>query len=495
MPRKKDPYREEADIILAQLRAEAARSLERVTDTFKRWDADGGGKISRVEFKKAAARLFIEGDPRALDAAFDILDADRSGEIDVNELSEHLLEHRRSSGREAMNTAKAMGSSAPQLQPIKLSSLALSKSDSNLAQFKANAILRSTESLDRATEMGRQWEHDWRVYDASTRHTEQILNRKIVERAAEVKEIEDRRTEAIREKDALERQRLHRRLNAYSASRHKREAELAQAALETQRLVQSDTARRMSRTLTRTMSRFGGDDEKEKELSARHQQVEGRAITARAMRERLFKSLNEAYEERRSTSLKLREELREQDDKRLKAVVDRQKSRLASHEATLETKAAQHEARASYDAQRRQKLHEAAVAHKASEEQRRREKNLLAGSASLARLAGDKEAQQAAMREQAAAREAVVQQNFEQKAREAAEREARLRQLAAATAQRVAKLDDERTQLEREVQARLRKGVQTRAALYDAQHKSQTTTREPQDVRRLLSSMGGVFLT
>ena len=108
----------------------------------------------------------------------------------------------------------------------------------------------------------------------------------------------------------------------------------------------------------------------------------------------LFKSLNEAYEERRSTSLKLREELREQDDKRLKAVVDRQKSRLASHEATLETKAAQHEARASYDAQRRQKLHEAAVAHKASEEQRRREKNLLAGSASLARLAGDKEAQQ-----------------------------------------------------------------------------------------------------
>ena len=58
MPRKKDPYREEADIILAQLRAEAARSLERVTDTFKRWDADGGGKISRVEFKKAAARLF-----------------------------------------------------------------------------------------------------------------------------------------------------------------------------------------------------------------------------------------------------------------------------------------------------------------------------------------------------------------------------------------------------------------------------------------------------
>lgn len=97
-PRKKrTSAEEEADIILEQLRTEAARSLERVADTFKRWDVDGGGKISRAEFKKVAGRLFTESDPRALEAAFDIIDADRSGEIDVRELSKHLIEHRKSS--------------------------------------------------------------------------------------------------------------------------------------------------------------------------------------------------------------------------------------------------------------------------------------------------------------------------------------------------------------------------------------------------------------
>jgi hypothetical protein len=38
--RKSDAMKEEAEIILAQLRAAASRSLERVADTFKRWDAD-----------------------------------------------------------------------------------------------------------------------------------------------------------------------------------------------------------------------------------------------------------------------------------------------------------------------------------------------------------------------------------------------------------------------------------------------------------------------
>jgi hypothetical protein len=73
--RKSDAMKEEAEIILAQLRAAASRSLERVADTFKRWDADGGGLISRSEFRKAALALFIEGEQRAIDAAFDLLDA------------------------------------------------------------------------------------------------------------------------------------------------------------------------------------------------------------------------------------------------------------------------------------------------------------------------------------------------------------------------------------------------------------------------------------
>jgi hypothetical protein len=202
--RKSDAMKEEAEIILAQLRAAASRSLERVADTFKRWDADGGGLISRSEFRKAALALFIEGEQRAIDAAFDLLDADGNGSLSIEELSAHLLEHRRKSGRDEMSEKKASSSMAMLPNPIKLSSLALSKSDSSLAQFKANLILRTALSAEQAVEAARQTEHDWRVYETTKHHTQQVLSRRIAERAAEVSaQQEKRRQEQEVKKKAL----------------------------------------------------------------------------------------------------------------------------------------------------------------------------------------------------------------------------------------------------------------------------------------------------
>ena len=235
--RKSDAMKEEAEIILAQLRAAASRSLERVADTFKRWDADGGGLISRSEFRKAALALFIEGEQRAIDAAFDLLDADGNGSLSIEELSAHLLEHRRKSGRDEMSEKKASSSMAMLPNPIKLSSLALSKSDSSLAQFKANLILRTALSAEQAVEAARQTEHDWRVYETTKHHTQQVLSRRIAERAAEVSAQQEKRRQELLQEEARERLRLLRRLNTFSAERKKRAQEQESLLREQERLM------------------------------------------------------------------------------------------------------------------------------------------------------------------------------------------------------------------------------------------------------------------
>ena len=235
--RKSDAMKEEAEIILAQLRAAASRSLERVADTFKRWDADGGGLISRSEFRKAALALFIEGEQRAIDAAFDLLDADGNGSLSIEELSAHLLEHRRKSGRDEMSEKKASSSMATLPNPIKLSSLALSKSDSSLAQFKANLILRTAVSAEQAVEAARQTEHDWRLYETTKHHTQQVLSRRIAERAAEVSAQQEKRRQELLQEEARERLRLLRRLNTFSAERKKRAQEQESLLREQERLM------------------------------------------------------------------------------------------------------------------------------------------------------------------------------------------------------------------------------------------------------------------
>ena len=68
------------------------RSAVRVIDLFKQWDEDGSGDVSKREFRRAISALGFDGiaDDAAVDAVFDELDFDKSGSIDVGELTRAL---------------------------------------------------------------------------------------------------------------------------------------------------------------------------------------------------------------------------------------------------------------------------------------------------------------------------------------------------------------------------------------------------------------------
>ena len=494
--RKNDAMKEEAEIILAQLRAAASRSLERVADTFKRWDADGGGLISRSEFRKAALALFIEGEQRAIDAAFDLLDADGNGSLSVEELSAHLLEHRRKSGRDEMSEKKASSSMATLPNPIKLSSLALSKSDSSLAQFKANLILRTAVSAEQAVEAARQTEHDWRVYETTKHHTQQELSRRIAERASEVSAQQEKRRQELLQEEARERLRLLRRLNTLSAERKKRAQEQESLVREQERLMRRASEERLRTKLERTASQCSNCDEALERLLQRDEAVAARAEAAKKEREKAFKLLNEAYEERRSTSVRLRDEMRQQDDERIAAILKRESERFNHAAATLESKAAlaaQVSVRAAAEFERKRT---ATARLLAAEDDLKRQGNLLASSSSLLRLQEDRERQLLATREASAQREKQIRANLSAKEKDTVEKEAKLIAKAAMTSARVEELEAKRKHAELEVQARIRKGVQTKAALYEVEQKAQVSHRDPGEVRQLLNHLpGGVFLT
>ena len=77
--------------IMEQLAEGLAKNLSRVIDAFRSWDTDGSGMISKREFREGLARLGLEEVPREeMDALFDEVDADRSGEIEFGELQSKL---------------------------------------------------------------------------------------------------------------------------------------------------------------------------------------------------------------------------------------------------------------------------------------------------------------------------------------------------------------------------------------------------------------------
>ena len=77
--------------IMEQLAEGLAKNLSRVIDAFRSWDTDGSGMISKREFREGLARLGLEEVPREeMDALFDEVDADHSGEIEFGELQSKL---------------------------------------------------------------------------------------------------------------------------------------------------------------------------------------------------------------------------------------------------------------------------------------------------------------------------------------------------------------------------------------------------------------------
>ena len=65
--------------------------LTQITDLFHRWDADGGGTIDKVEFRKAVFALGLTFDDMVVDSVFDSYDTDGSGAISYGEYLRYTL--------------------------------------------------------------------------------------------------------------------------------------------------------------------------------------------------------------------------------------------------------------------------------------------------------------------------------------------------------------------------------------------------------------------
>ena len=73
-----------------QLREALAKNAVRVIDLFKEWDADGDGTVSKAEFRRAMPMLGVEVAPEVIDTLFDRFDPDKSGSIEMGEISKMM---------------------------------------------------------------------------------------------------------------------------------------------------------------------------------------------------------------------------------------------------------------------------------------------------------------------------------------------------------------------------------------------------------------------
>ena len=98
---------DESKPVAEQLRETLAQHAVRVIDLFREWDKDGDGTVSKREFRKAMPLLGLDVPRAEVDALFDSWDPDRSGSVELAELSRML--------RKAPARVSASGPSGPVL--------------------------------------------------------------------------------------------------------------------------------------------------------------------------------------------------------------------------------------------------------------------------------------------------------------------------------------------------------------------------------------------
>ena len=139
---------EKAEVELGQLETSAGppdvqlgaliikRNLK-IGDLVSKWDVSGDGLVDRGEFRKSVKELGVKAEDTEIDALFDSLDSDGSGELDVAELKELLTRLKETAQQESTRRAE-----------IKVSTLALRK-----AAFKLQQVLRTEEEAKAKAEL------------------------------------------------------------------------------------------------------------------------------------------------------------------------------------------------------------------------------------------------------------------------------------------------------------------------------------------------------
>ncbi len=101
------------EVILSHLFHYIERTMAKVLDVFERIDTDGSGEIDREEFRRAVAMMGFEvpgAIPETLrkpeqfevDAAFDVLDADGGGAVEIDEFLVAMKTQRKQAAQEAL---------------------------------------------------------------------------------------------------------------------------------------------------------------------------------------------------------------------------------------------------------------------------------------------------------------------------------------------------------------------------------------------------------
>lgn len=112
---------EETEKLVADLKAKLAARKGRVLDMFRLWDADQDGQVSAHEFQKAVKRLNLGFSEDVVQALFNSLDDDGSGQLDFEEISSVL--HDTKPRRETHDRLKASKAKLAKLHQIHAKSL------------------------------------------------------------------------------------------------------------------------------------------------------------------------------------------------------------------------------------------------------------------------------------------------------------------------------------------------------------------------------------
>ena len=88
------------------LRDAIVRDRQRILDLFRQWDTDNSGAVSKEEFTHGIRRAGFDAHQADLEAMFDDMDEDGSGELEYNELQSKLRQWYAPDGGEVPPVAK-----------------------------------------------------------------------------------------------------------------------------------------------------------------------------------------------------------------------------------------------------------------------------------------------------------------------------------------------------------------------------------------------------